>query len=292
MLTAFFQHLESEKRYSAHTIRAYRSDLKQLVVDLAIPEAELMALTHKDLRQWCASLMEHGLSARSVNRKISSVSAYFTFLVRQKALTQNPVEKMIKPKNTKRLPYFYDEKEMQEMLDADVVLSDDYIAARNHVILELFYGTGMRLSELAGLRYTDVNIARLTVKVLGKGNKERVLPLSQHLVRELKRYLDNYRRYFDFAPETALFVTISGAPLSVRTIYGVVHRALGKSGITGKRSPHVLRHTFATHLLNNGADLGSIKNLLGHSTMSTTQVYTHNDIEKLLQSYSQAHPHA
>lgn len=291
MLNIFLQYLQSEKRYSAHTIRAYKSDLEQLIKDLRITEDQLAALTHRELRLWCSSLMEQGLNARSVNRKISAVSAFYGYLVRQNIIEQNPADKVINPKNRKRLPFFYEESQMQTLLDGEVE-SSGYAAQRNHAIMELFYGTGIRLSELIGLRLADIDLDRRIVKVMGKGSKERIVPLSPHLIRELEQYLDVYGQHFDMPPSNPLFLTHRGKALYSSLVYRIVHQTLKNQGINGKKSPHVLRHTFATHLLNRGADLNSIKTLLGHTSLSATQVYTHNDIDKLLRSYSQAHPHA
>jgi integrase/recombinase XerC len=302
MLNIFFQYLQSEKRYSAHTIRAYKSDIEQLLADMEISEEQLKLLSHKELRLWCSRLMEHGLTARSVNRKISSVSAFFGYLLRQGVIEQNPTDKVVNPKNIKRLPFFYEEKQMQTMLDGDVLPTkdpftaetahSDYLTQRNHTIMEVFYGTGIRLSELTGLQLADVNINRQSIKVLGKRKKERIIPLSPHLVEELVQYMDVYRRHFEIKSASPLFLTPEGKKMTSGQVYYLIHKALKNQGISGKKSPHILRHTFATHLLNNGADLNSIKILLGHNSLSATQVYTHNDINKLMRSYEQAHPHA
>jgi integrase/recombinase XerC len=246
--------------------------------------------------------VEQGLSARSVNRKISSVSAFYTYLLRQGVIKQNPTDKVVNPKNVKRLPFFYEEKQMQTLLNGEChqqasppaadIANTDYVAQRNHTIMEVFYGTGIRLSELTGLQLTDVNFARQSIKVLGKRKKERIIPLSPHLVKEFLQYMEVYKRYFEVQPASPLFLTPAGKVMTSGQVYYLIHKSLKNQGISGKKSPHVLRHTFATHLLNNGADLNSIKTLLGHQSMSATQVYTHNDINKHLRSYEQAHPHA
>jgi integrase/recombinase XerC len=297
MLDIFFQYLQCEKRYSAHTIKAYKTDIYQLLADLEIDEEKIVALTHKELRLWCSNLMERGLTARSVNRKISAVSTLYSFLVRQGLIEQNPVDKVINPKSRKRLPFFYDEVQMRKVLDANVITdaveeNKKYIAQRNHTIMELLYGTGMRRAELVGLCIADINIDRQCIKVLGKGSKERIIPLSPLLIKELTLYMNVYKQFFDLYTDMPLFLNAKGKAMSAHEVYLVVHNTLKNQGISGKKSPHVLRHSFATHLLNNGADLNSIKELLGHSSLRTTQVYTHNDIDKLLRSYSQAHPHA
>jgi integrase/recombinase XerC len=291
MFSRFIQYLRSEKRYSPHTLRAYVSDLQQLVAYFGVADDELVALGHKPLRAWFAELMAQGLSARSVNRKISSVSAFYSYLVKEGAIAQNPIEKIATPKNAKRLPFFYREEQLCALLDRDADGSS-YEQQRNHAMIELFYGTGMRLSELTGLCCCDVDVAAQTVKVLGKGNKQRIIPLSPALCEELKRYLEAMSAQFAPLPGSPFFRTAKGARIYPGLAYRVVRASLEMQGVKGKKSPHVLRHSFATHMLNNGADLNSIKELLGHSSLSATQVYTHNTIEKLLKSYHSAHPHA
>ncbi|MDR3296905.1 MAG: tyrosine-type recombinase/integrase [Prevotellaceae bacterium] len=291
MLHRFFQYLQSEKRYSAHTIRAYESDLRQMVAYMALDENELHHVTHRHLRGWLSSLIEQGLNTRSVNRKISSVSAFYSYLVRQGELAQNPVEKVVNPKNSKRLPFFYKKEQLNDLLDTPQEC-DTYEAQRNHAMLELLYGTGMRLAELVGLRVGSVDLAAQTVRVLGKGNKQRIIPLSPRLCDELKQYLQALKNSFDLQPDSAFFRTAKGVPIYPGLVYRVVHGSLAAQGVGGKKSPHVLRHSFATHMLTNGADLNCIKDLLGHASLSATQVYTHNDVEKLLKSYHRAHPHA
>jgi integrase/recombinase XerC len=298
MVSRFIQYLRSEKRYSPHTLRAYASDIRQLAAYFDLADNELVTLGHKPLRAWFAELMAQGLSARSVNRKISSASAFFSYLVKEGMLAQNPIEKIATPKNVKRLPFFYREEELHALLDrADDDDDGDssasrYEQQRNHTMIELFYGTGMRLSELTGLCCSDVNVDAQTVKVLGKGNKQRIIPLSPALCEELKRYLEALSAQFVLLPGSPFFRTAKGARVYPGLVYRVVHSSLERQGVKGKKSPHVLRHSFATHMLNNGADLNSIKDLLGHSNLSATQVYTHNTIEKLLKSYHSAHPHA
>ncbi|MDR0415607.1 MAG: tyrosine-type recombinase/integrase [Prevotellaceae bacterium] len=291
MVTRFIQYLRSEKRYSEHTLRAYQSDMQQLVAYFGVADSELVSLGHRQLRGWFSELMSQGLSARSVNRKISSASTFYSYLVREGLLAQNPIERVITPKNAKRLPFFYKEEELHALLDGE---RDDssYEEQRNHAMVELLYETGMRLSELVGLRCSDVNLAAQTVKVLGKGNKERIIPICPSLCHELERYVETLSSHFAAPPDSALFRTAKGAPVYSGLVYRVVHGSLGRQGVKGKKSPHVLRHSFATHMLNNGANLNSIKDLLGHSSLRATQVYTHNSVERLLKSYHNAHPHA
>ncbi|MDR0712385.1 MAG: tyrosine-type recombinase/integrase [Prevotellaceae bacterium] len=292
MVARFIQYLKSEKRYSAHTLRAYANDLAQLVAYFGIADDALVTLGHRQLRAWFSELVARGLSARSVNRKISSASAFYGYLVKEGLLAQNPMEKVASPKNAKRLPFFYTEDQVAALLDGDCDDDSSYEQRRNHAMIELFYGTGMRLSELTGLRCGDVDVSAQTVKVQGKGNKQRIIPLTPNLCEELKRYLDALNTRFASLPDSPFFRTSKGAQVYAGLVYRVVHSSLEMQGVKGKKSPHVLRHSFATHILNNGADLNSIKDLLGHSSLSATQVYTHNTIEKLMKSYHNAHPHA
>ncbi|MDR1225330.1 MAG: tyrosine-type recombinase/integrase [Prevotellaceae bacterium] len=289
MLHSFLQYLQGEKRYSQHTIHAYMSDIGQLADYLQIKD--LQQADHRQLRGWYSELLRQGLSTRSVNRKITSVSTFFKYLVREQVLQQNPVEKVVNPKNSKRLPFFYKEEQLKEMLDAEVN-EGSYEQCRNHAMIELFYGTGMRLSELVGLTISSVSLSNQTVKVLGKGNKQRIIPLSPHLQEVLVKYLEVLKSSYEALPKSSLFLTKKGEPVYPGLVYRVVHRRLAEQGVSGKKSPHVLRHSFATHMLNKGSDLNSIKELLGHTSLSATQVYTHNNIEKLLKSYRNAHPHA
>jgi integrase/recombinase XerC len=293
MVSRFIQYLRSEKRYSPHTLRAYVGDIRQLVAYFGIAADELVTLGHRPLRAWFSDLIAQGLSPRSVNRKISSASAFYCYLVKEGLLAQNPIEKIAAPKNAKRLPFFYREEQLSNMLDsADGDGDSSYEEQRNKAMLELFYGTGMRLSELTGLCCRDVDVDAQTVKVLGKGGKQRIIPLSPCLCEALRRYLEALGALFDTLPDSPFFRTAKGKRVYPGLVYRVVHASLEKQGIKGKKSPHMLRHSFATHMLNNGAELNSIKDLLGHSSLSATQVYTHNTIEKLLKSYHSAHPHA
>ncbi|MDR1415913.1 MAG: tyrosine-type recombinase/integrase [Prevotellaceae bacterium] len=291
MVTRFIQYLRSEKRYSEHTLRAYKSDMQQLVAYFDAADNELINLNHRQLRLWFSELISQGLNTRSVNRKISSASAFYSYLVREGLLAQNPIEKVITPKNAKRLPFFYKEEELHALLDGERD-SSSYEEQRNHAMIELFYETGMRLSELVGLRCNDVSLDAQTVKVLGKGNKQRIIPLCPDLCHELRLYVETLSSHFSVLPDSAFFRTAKGAPVYSGLVYRVVYSSLEMQGVKGKKSPHVLRHSFATHMLNNGANLNSIKDLLGHSSLRATQVYTHNSVEKLMKSYHNAHPHA
>ncbi|MDR3329438.1 MAG: tyrosine-type recombinase/integrase [Prevotellaceae bacterium] len=296
LLSRFLQHIAHEKRYSAHTLRAYRSDLQQMLGYLCVADdAQLRSVGHRQLRGWFSNLIEQGLCPRSVKRKISSASTFYSYLVKEKKdlFPQNPIEKVVSPKGGKRLPFFYKEEQLATLLDDSTPDPDGgYEPWRNHAMMELLYGTGMRRAELVGLRCGDVSADNQTVRVLGKGSKERIIPLSPHLCEVLAGYLEARGSYFDSSPHSPLFCTKSGKAVYGELVYRVVRASLTAQGVGGKKSPHVMRHSFATHMLNNGADLKSIQDLLGHSNLSATQVYTHNNIDALLSSYRQAHPHA
>jgi integrase/recombinase XerC len=233
--------------------------------------------------------MEEGISVKSIHRKLTTLNSYFRFLIREGTLEQNPLRKVIPPKSSKRLPVFIEQERMEFLLDG-IDFATGFTGLRDRMILETLYITGMRLSELVQLNEKDIDFSRSELKVRGKRNKERIIPLG-------KKYLDRLQSYIGEKNSVvgeleALFVTESGKRIYPKKVYLIVTHYLGKITTLEKKSPHVLRHTFATHLLNNGADLNAVKELLGHANLSATQVYTHNTIEKLKQIYKQAHPRA
>lgn len=282
----FLHYLTHEKRCSPHTIQSYTTDLQQFSFFL---QNEFQINSAKEIhfqfiRNWIAFLLNNNISARSVNRKITTLNTYFRYLIKEEVIKQNPMQKIIAPKMSKRLPVFVEEQKMQFLFD-DLMFADDFEGKRDRLILELFYLTGMRLSELINLQHSHLDEYNATVLVLGKRNKERLLPITQDVlqkINELKNIL----------PAEYLFVSKNGAKMKSKQIYQIVKRYLAKVSSLDKKSPHVLRHTFATHLLNNGADIIAIKELLGHANLSATQVYTHNTIEKVKKVYKQAHPRA
>lgn len=287
----FLQYIKFEKRFSPNTILAYRNDLEQFFhyaeknYDITDP-AEVQ---HSVVRSWIVQLMEEEVSPRSVNRKITSLKTYYKFLLRRQEITANPMLKVQSPKTSKRLPVFVDQQKM-ELLFNTVDFGEGFEALRDRLLLELLYATGMRLSELIGIRDVDVDLYASQVKVLGKRNKERIIPFSVKLKDMIKQYAQ--LRSKEFGNTLSFFVTDKGKPLYPKFVYRIVHRRLGEVTTLEKRSPHILRHTFATHMLNNGADINSVKELLGHANLSATQVYTHNTIEKLKEVYKLAHPRA
>ncbi len=290
----FLNYLRFEKRYSQHTILSYRTDLDQFegyARDYMEDEEGFDRADTKVIRSWIAHLMESGMSARSVNRKITTLKTFYKFMMREQHIKINPMDKVISPRLSKTLPSFVEEEKMDELLDSHS-FGKDFHGARNKLIIELLYLTGMRLSELILLEDRHIDFYERTVKVTGKRNKERIIPLAQAAVDIIMNYLDMRKKEFPEPSTTHFFVTNKGKPLYPKFVYKVVNSYLRLVTTMEKRSPHVLRHSFATHMLNRGADLNAIKEILGHANLSATQVYTHNTFEKLVTIYKQAHPRA
>jgi integrase/recombinase XerC len=244
------------------------------------------------IRSWIVSLMEEGISPRSINRKITTLKSFYKFLLKEGSVKENPMSRVVAPKTSHRLPSFVEQDSMDTLFNK-VDFGEGYPAARDRMIIELFYATGMRLSELINLREDDVDYVKNVIKVTGKRNKQRLIPLSMNLANVLNDYIGMKRKAFSSSnPATWLFLTNKGEKLYSRMVSRIVHQYLDQVTTISKRSPHVIRHTFATHMLNNGADLNAIKEILGHANLAATQVYTHNTIEKLKSIYKQAHPRA
>ena len=282
----FLHFLEHEKRYSVHTLKSYSTDLEQFIQFLS---SEFQVNTVKDVnfqfvRSWIARLLSNNISARSVNRKITTLKTYFRFLLQENMIKQSPMQKIISPKTSKKLPVFVEEIKMDELLN-EIAFGEGFLAQRDRLILELFYFTGIRLSELINLRNKDIDFSNSTILVLGKRNKERLIPLISDIVSKIKELNTSNKSPF-------LFTTEEGKQISTKQVYRLVNKYLSMVTSLDKKSPHILRHTFATHMLNNGADINAIKELLGHANLSATQAYTHNTIEKLKTVYKQAHPRA
>jgi integrase/recombinase XerC len=239
------------------------------------------------IRSWIVSLMEQKISSRSVNRKITTLKTFYKFLLRQKVVADNPMLKIQSPKTSKRLPVFVEKEKMDILLD-NIEFGNDEEGVRNKLIIEMFYSTGMRLSELINLKHKNVDLSSGQLKVLGKRNKERIIPFNNELKSKIEEYLNTQKR----KTNETLFTTADGKKMYEKLVYKIVKQYLSLVTTIDKKSPHVLRHTFATHMLNNGADLNSIKELLGHANLSATQVYTHNTVEKLKNIHKQAHPKA
>lgn len=289
---SFFNYIEFEKRYSRHTLEAYKNDLEQLSDFMVKNESnDIHLATHHDIRNWIVSMMEHKVSARSINRKISTLKSFYKFLMRKGEIKKSPLGKVQSPKTSRRLPVFVELPGIERLMK-EVEFPEGYEGLRDKMILELFYGTGMRRSELINLRETDVDSYNSQIKVLGKGNKERLIPIHNSLLASVKSFIAEKKRLLETPSENYLIVSENGKKLPPPVVYAVVKKYLNMVTTVDKKSPHVLRHTFATHLMNNGADINAVKELLGHSSLAATQVYTHNTIDKLKEIYRQAHPKA
>jgi integrase/recombinase XerC len=294
-IESFVKYLKYEKRYSEHTVRSYETDIRQFhnfVYNNNENISEVEALSYNNIRLWIASLKSDKISSRTINRKISSLKRFINYLLKHGKITEDPLIKIVNPKNNKRLPQFVQEKQMNK-LESTSVFTEDFSGIRDRFVLELFYNTGMRLSELINLKHGDVDLMSGTVKILGKRNKERVSPLNNYTINIYKEYLDSKKQEnFDTGKNAFLIVTDKGKKLYEKFAYRKVVHYLSQITEIEKKSPHILRHTFATHMLNNGADLNAIKELLGHSSLAATQVYTHNTLKKIKDIYKQAHPRA
>jgi integrase/recombinase XerC len=288
----FIRYLQFEKRFSPHTVTAYKNDLDQFSQYIVSFQSELLNVTHQHVRTWIVSLMDDGIEARTINRKISSLRSFYKFLQRENLIGNSPMIYVRAPKIPKRLPIVITEQKMDILLDAQDVFSNDFQGMRDRLIVELLYGTGMRLSELVNLSEYDINVYEQQIKVLGKRNKERIIPISNSLTKLISDYqLQKLNQNFN-NKSAALIVTNQGNKVYAKFIYRTVNLVLSFISTHDKKSPHILRHSFATSLLNRGADLNAIKELLGHSSLAATQVYTHNSVEKLKSIYKQAHPKA
>ena len=298
-ISAFLSHLQYEKRFSVHTLTAYESDLSQLIEYLQkqYELSDITQATHFYIRSWIIALMDAGINNKSVNRKITVLRTFFRFLLREKKIAKNPMLKIQAPKTKKTLPVFVDAKKMDQVLDQmpdDKKEVPEYELSRNKNIIGLFYMTGMRLSELVNLKLSDVDFYNLSVTVLGKRNKVRQIPITLKHKRELSVYLEQRKSFLEEVSLQSeyLFLNNKGNKIYPKLVYRIVNKELKFATTNKKKSPHILRHSFATNMLNKGADINAIKELLGHSSLAATQVYTHNTIEKLKEIYKQAFPKA
>jgi integrase/recombinase XerC len=293
-IAPFLDYLQFEKRYSRHTIIAYQTDLEQFFLFLKdqydeIPPLEL--LNGMFVKSWLADIKrkQEGISAKSLNRKISTLKSFFKYQLKTGLLEKSPMGSIISPKMSKRLPVYVEEKEMHTLFDY-VEFPDNWQGRTERLVMKLFYQTGMRLSELINLKETQIDLSGKQIKVLGKGNKERIIPVEKNFLVDLQKYMDD--KPVEISGVQNLFVTVHGKPLQPRSVYAFVHQYLAMVTTIQKKSPHILRHSFATHLMNGGADLNAVKELLGHSSLAATQIYTHNTIEKLKEVFNKAHPKA
>ena len=293
LIEDFLKYLRLERNYSENTIVAYKTDLREFEgffrsveegLDFTTVDADLV-------RSWVVNLMdEEGAKATSVNRKLSSLRSFYRFLLRKKVVKADPMLRVVGPKKSKPLPSFLRESEMNRLLD-DFSFGEGYEACRDRMILEMFYATGIRLSELIGLNDVDVDLSAKQIKVTGKRNKQRLIPFAEEMTVDLEEYIKVRNEALPQGAD-AFFVLTNGKRMYAKKVYEIVKRNLGKVATLKKRSPHVLRHTYATAMLNNQAELGAVKELLGHESLATTEIYTHTTFEELKKVYEQAHPRA
>jgi integrase/recombinase XerC len=290
----FLTFLQHEKRYSPHTVTSYSSDLLQFKDFVWLKfEAELSDVTYQMARAFIVYLLDEVKTTESsVGRKLSTLRSYYKFCLRNGLVANNPVGQVKAPKVSKRLPVFIDDHKLDELLDSGLFFNDSFSSVRDKMVIEMLFGAGIRLAELLSLKEVDINSYDETIKVLGKGNKERVIPITKGLVNQLKAYIElKSAQNFD-NKSGVLFVTDKGADAYPKLVYRIVQKYLAYISTQDKKSPHVLRHSYATSLLNRGADINAIKELLGHASLAATQVYTHNSVERLKSIYKQAHPKA
>ncbi len=293
MINSFLKYIEFEKRYSAHTVVSYRTDLDQFNVFLSTFDSSIAieSITYQHIRSWVISLVEDKISPSSINRKMASLRSYYKFLLRSGVISKDPTLQLRALRTPKRLPQFAQVSEMQHLFES-VEFGEDFEGIRDRLLIELLYATGMRRAELIGLKITSINISKKQIKVLGKRNKERVIPLTIEVVSLIQKYLQ-LRDSMDMQDANDfLLLTNKSQPLYEAFVYRKVKKYLGATTTLEKKSPHILRHTFATHLLNNGAELNAVKELLGHTSLAATQVYTHNSLDKLKKVFEKAHPKA
>ena len=283
----FLQYLEFEKRYSKHTLISYGTDLSQFssYLKLEFEIENIKEVSHQIIRSWISSLLEVGISSRTVNRKITTLKSFYKYLMQEDVISENPTRKIVSPKNSKKLPVFVEKSKMDILLN-EIEFPEGFEGERDKLIIDVFYMTGVRLSELINIKISDIDFSNSQMKVLGKRKKERMIPLTNTLLNQIKIFSQKK------SVNLLLFTNFEGLTLSPKQVYNLVNKYIGMVTSLDKKSPHILRHTFATHMLNNGADINAIKEILGHSNLSATQIYTHNTIDRLKTIYKQAHPRA
>ncbi|WP_299674780.1 tyrosine-type recombinase/integrase [uncultured Tenacibaculum sp.] len=287
-IDSFLDYLSLEKKYSPHTVLAYKTDLTAFkdFCEVEFDQIDLESIHYNQIRSWIVSLVDRGVSNKTINRKVSSLKTFYKFLQKIDVITANPLSKHKSLKVQKKNEVPFSIKEMQNVFEE--LKDEDFVSLRNKLIVELFYSTGMRRIELINIKVSDVNFSSGTIKILGKRNKERIVPLLATVIQTIRKYIIA-RAEMNINNEY-LFVTEKGNKIYETLVYRVINRYFSKVSTKTKKSPHILRHTFATQLLNQGADLNSVKELLGHSSLASTQVYTHNNLEQLKQVFNKAHP--
>ncbi|MDX1271752.1 tyrosine-type recombinase/integrase [Bizionia paragorgiae] len=290
-LQAFIDYLTLEKNYSKHTVTAYARDIEKFqdFLQERYGDAEVSDVNYSQIRSWIVELVEDKLSNRSINRKISSLQSYFKFLLKVEAIEVNPLAKHKALKTSKKIQVPFSEAEVNRVLDGRAH-NNTFEGLRNKLIIELFYSTGMRRSELIGLQLSSIDFSNKTIKVLGKQNKERFIPLLDSVIVTLKAYLQERQVLKNSGDSNYLFLTQKGVKIYETLVYRIINEYFSEASLKAKKSPHILRHSFATHLLNQGASLNAVKELLGHASLAATQVYTHNSISELKKVYSNSHP--
>jgi integrase/recombinase XerC len=288
MVNSFLQYIQYEKKYSSCTVFSYHNDICQFQdflsenYSLPIEDTQL-----KHIRSWIISLKNKNIESSSINRKLSALKSLFKFGLRNNIINTNPCIKLQSLKTAKKLPVFFKESELENALDTQKNYKNDFAEIRNNIILEILYQTGIRRAELIGLKDSDFNFFSLTLRIVGKGNKERIIPISKELKEKVEKYIDTKNQIFD---SPYFILTETGEQAYPNLIYRIVKTNMGEVTSLNKRSPHVMRHSFASGLLNNGAEIGAVKELLGHASLAATQIYTHTSYEQLKKAYKQAHP--
>lgn len=292
LVDEFLIYLATQKRFSKHTVTSYKNDLhattQYVLENYEVEDIRKISFFH--IRSYIVSLMKNGMTAKSVNRKISSLRSFYKYLVKKGFVDSNPMLKIVAPKIPKRLPDYVSKNEVSLLFDT-LPFGEGYIESRNYIIILLLYNTGMRKSELISLTLRSIDYAQKRITVVGKGNKERIIPVTDSLLNKVTKYIEIRNASFDAAPDN-LLLTEKGRVMYPKLVYNIVNRVLVQIATNTKKSPHILRHTFATHMANNGAELNTIKELLGHASLAATQVYTHNSIQKLKDVYRRSHPKA
>jgi integrase/recombinase XerC len=288
-ISYFIEYLSFEKKYSPHTTRAYQDDLNsfQVFCNITFEDQQLIDVNYSQIRSWIVEMVNQNISNRSINRKISSLKTFYKFLVKTKQIKVSPLLGHKALKVSKRVQVPFSEKEINEVIN-NLEVNDDFDSIRNKLIVELLYSTGMRRSELIEIKINDINFSNSTLKVLGKRNKERYIPLLNSVQQTLRKFIDKRKELT--SNSECLFITKKGNKIYPNLVYRIINEYFSSVSSKVKKSPHVIRHSFATHLLNEGADLNSVKELLGHSSLASTQIYTHSSLNELKKVYNQAHP--